>query len=281
QGASWIALFDPVGPVELWPELIWSFVEAARREGGRAAFYQAAPEQLALYADAGLRFYKLGEQARVELAAFDLKGGARAGQRNVLSRGARDGMAVEIIPPAEVPAVMGRLAAISAAWLAERGGAEKGFSLGAFEPGYVAAQRTALLRQGDEIIAFATLMTTGMKEEAAIDLMRHVSTIPNVAMEFLFLRLCEVLKAEGCRWLDLGMAPLSGLSTSEAAPFWHRVGRAIYEEGVPSYNFKGLRSFKSKLQPVWRPRYLAVAGGASPALVLLDVTRLIGRGPKD
>ncbi|HET9069384.1 MAG TPA: phosphatidylglycerol lysyltransferase domain-containing protein, partial [Amaricoccus sp.] len=94
QGASWIALFDPVGPVELWPELIWSFVEAARREGGRAAFYQATPEQLALYADAGLRFYKLGEQARVELAAFDLKGGARAGQRNVLSRGARDGMAV-------------------------------------------------------------------------------------------------------------------------------------------------------------------------------------------
>ena len=70
-------------------------------------------------------------------------------------------------------------------------------------------------------------------------------------------------------------------SASEAAPFWHKLGRAIYEEGVPSYNFKGLRSFKSKLQPVWRPRYLAVAGGASPALVLLDATRLIGRGPKE
>ena len=100
-------------------------------------------------------------------------------------------------------------------------------------------------------------------------------------MEFLFLRLCEMLKAEGCRWFDLGMAPLSGLSASEAAPFWHRLGRAIYEEGVPSYNFKGLRGFKSKLQPDWRPRYLAVAGGASPALVLLDATRLIGRAPKE
>ena len=96
-------------------------------------------------------------------------------------------------------------------------------------------------------------------------------------MEFLFLRLCEILKAEGCRWFDLGMAPLSGLSASEAAPFWHRLGGAIYEEGVPSYNFKGLRGFKSKLQPVWRPRYLAIAGGGSPALLLLDATRLIGR----
>ena len=89
-------------------------------------------------------------------------------------------------------------------------------------------------------------------------------------MEFLFLRICEMLKAEGWHWFDLGMAPLSGFSESEAAPAWHRVGRAIYEQGVRSYNFKGLRGFKSKLQPDWRPRYLAVGGGASPALVLLD-----------
>ena len=190
-------------------------------------------------------------------------------------------MAVEIVLPAGVPAVLDRLGEISAEWLAERGGTEKAFSLGAFGAQYVSAQRAALLRSGGEIIAFATLMTTEVGEEAAIDLMRHVGTIPNVAMEFLFLRLCEILKAEGCRWLDLGMAPLAGLSASEAAPFWHKLGRAIYEEGVPSYNFKGLRSFKSKLQPVWRPRYLAVAGGASPALVLLDATRLIGRRPKE
>ena len=138
-----------------------------------------------------------------------------------------------------------------------------------------------MLRLNGEIVAFATLMTTECNEETAIDLMRHVEEIPNVAMEFLFLRLCELLKAGGCRWFDLGMAPLSGLSASEAAPFWHRLGRAIYEEGVPSYNFKGLRGFKSKLQPDWRPRYLAIVGGASPALLLLDATRLIGRPPKE
>ncbi len=281
QGGSWIALFDPVGPVELWPELIWRFVETARRNGERAAFYQATPEQLALYADAGLRFYKLGEQARVDLIGFDLVGGRRASQRNVLSRGARDGMVVEILEPAAVRAEMATFAAISDEWLAERGGAEKSFSLGAFDPAYVGAQAAAVLRLDGKAIAFATLMTTGSGEETAIDLMRHVEAIPNGGMEFLFLRLCEMLKAAGCRWFDLGMAPLSGLSASEAAPFWHKLGRAIYEEGVPSYNFKGLRGFKSKLQPDWRPRYLAVAGGASPALVLLDATRLIGRPPKE
>ncbi len=281
QGGSWIALFDPVGPLELWPELIWKFVETARRAGGRPAFYQATPEQLALYADAGLRFYKLGEQARVDLAAFDLAGGRRAGHRNVLSRGARDGLAVEILEPRDVAPHLATLAAISARWLAARGGGEKSFSLGAFDPGYVAAQRIALMRLNGEIIAFTTLMATAVGEETASDLMRHVDPIPNVAMEFLFLRLCEMLKAEGCRWFDLGMAPLSGMSNSEAAPLWHRLGGAIYEEGVPSYNFKGLRGFKSKLQPEWRPRYLAISGAASPALVLFDATRLIGRAPKE
>ncbi len=281
QGTSWIALFDPVGPLDVWPELIWRFVETAREAGGRAGFYQTTPEQLALYADAGLRFYKLGEQARVDLAAFDLVGGKRAGQRNVLSRGSREGLVVEVLEPAAVAGELDRLRAISDAWLATRGGGEKSFSLGAFVPRYVAAQRCAVLRLNGETVAFATLMETAVNDETAIDLMRHVETIPNVAMEFLFLRLCEILKAEGGRWFDLGMAPLSGLSASEAAPFWHRLGRAIYEEGVPSYNFKGLRGFKSKLQPVWRPRYLAIAGGATPALLLLDATRLIGRPPKE
>ena len=280
QGASWIALFDPVGPVEAWPELIWRFVETARQAGGRPAFYQTGPENLALYADAGLRFFKLGEQARVDLAAFDLVGGHRASQRNVLSRGVREGLDVEIVPRGAAGGLMNELAAISTAWLASRGGSEKSFSLGAFDREYVAAQRVAVMRANGLIVAFATLMETEVGEEAAIDLMRHVETIPNIGMEFLFLRLCVTLKEEGCRWFDLGMAPLSGLSASEAAPFWHRLGRAIYEEGVPSYNFKGLRSFKSKLQPVWRPRYLAVGGGSSPALVLLDATRLIGRAAK-
>lgn len=281
QGRSWIALFDPVGPPDVWPELIWRFVELARQGGARAVFYETSPAQLALYADAGLRFYKLGEQARVDLENFSLSGGKKSGWRNTLSRGAREGLSVEILPPERVPEVVGRLQWISDHWLAERGAAEKGFSLGAFDADYVCQQPVAVMRSGEDIVAFATLMTTSVGEEVAIDLMRHVEGMPNIAMEFLFLRLCEILKERGVRWFDLGMAPLSGFTDSEAAPLWNRLGRAIYEEGVSSYNFKGLRSFKNKLQPEWRARYLAVAGGAAPALVLIDATRLIGKRSKE
>ncbi len=55
RGRSWVALFDPVGRCEEWPELVWRFVELADKHGGRAAFYQVRPYSLPLYLDAGLR----------------------------------------------------------------------------------------------------------------------------------------------------------------------------------------------------------------------------------
>ena len=67
-----MALYDPVGPREEWPELIWRFVEQADAYGGRAAFYQVRSDSLPLYLDAGLKIMKLGEEALVPLAGFDL-----------------------------------------------------------------------------------------------------------------------------------------------------------------------------------------------------------------
>lgn len=281
RNRSWIALFDPVGPQSAWPALIWRFLETARAAGGRAVFYEVRAEHLSYYADAGLACLKLGEEARVDLSAFSLEGKSRKDQRYVLARGAREGLSLDILAGATLEPAMDELEAISAAWLGARGGREKRFSLGAFSRDYVAAQRVAVVRDGARIIAFATLLETARREEAAIDLMRHRDDVPGVTMEFLFLSLIVRLQAEEARWFSLGMAPLSGLSLSEAAPIWQRFGRVLFEHGARSYNFKGLRAFKSGFQPDWRPRYLAVAGGLQPALALIDVTRLINGRSKD
>lgn len=45
--------------------------------------------------------------------------------------------------------------------------------------------------------------------------------------------------------------------------------------GETFYNFRGLRSFKDKFDPVWEPRYLAAGGGITPLLTLGDVAALI------
>lgn len=277
QGRSWIALFDPVGPVVEWAPLIWRFVEMARASGGRAVFYQVAPENLALYADAGLVAFKLGEEARIDLPTFELKGAKRANLRNSFNRCEKAGLAFALVPADGVPVLLDELRAVSDDWMAAHNVREKRFSLGAFIPAYIALRPVAIVRQEGRIVAFASLMMTGERVEASIDLMRFSTNAPPAVMEYLLLRLVLHFKAEGYLRFNLGMAPLSGLSAS-AVGLWQQVGRAVYERGDRFYNFSGLRAFKSKFGPQWEARYMAVPGGLNPMLALADITVLIAGG---
>jgi phosphatidylglycerol lysyltransferase len=94
-------------------------------------------------------------------------------------------------------------------------------------------------------------------------------------MDFLFIELMLWGRAQGYRWFNLGMAPLAGLEQHPLAPVWHRVGNFLFEHGEHFYNFEGLRRYKRKFAPVWRPRYLMAPGGLVLPRVLLDVSLLI------
>lgn len=280
QGRSWIAFLDPVGPKKARDELVWQFVEEARTAGCRAVFYQASPVLLPAIADAGLQAFKLGELAEVDLSRFDLKGGKWANLRQSGTKAEREGLSFEIVATENVPAILEDLRTVSNGWLAEHRAKEKGFSLGAFTDDYILSQPVIVLRFEEKIVAFANIMVTDTKADASIDLMRFSPDAPKGAMDYLFVSLLTHLRNEGYRHFNLGMAPLSGLSRREVAPVWDRIANTFYEHGERFYNFKGLRAFKSKFHPEWQPRYLAVSGGLSPVIALLDATLLIGGGLK-
>jgi len=280
QGRSLIAFLDPVGPKLSRDELVWQFVETARASGCRAVFYQATPALLPVIADAGMKAFKLGEMAVVNLEDFDLKGGRWAGLRQASAKGERDGLTFEIASLDELPPILPDLRRVSDAWLDHHRAREKGFSLGAFTEAYMGSQPVAMLRHEGQIVAFANILLTDTRQEASIDLMRFAPEAPRGSMDFLFVRLMTALREQGYRHFNLGMAPLSGLSRREVAPFWDRVANTFYEHGERFYNFKGLRAFKSKFHPDWQPRYLAVAGGLNPVIALVDATLLIGGGLK-
>ncbi|HEY3045089.1 MAG TPA: phosphatidylglycerol lysyltransferase domain-containing protein, partial [Vicinamibacterales bacterium] len=84
QGRTWVALGDPVGPPECVPGLIREFLERCDDFGGTPVFYKVRKEYLHHYADFGLTFVKLGEEARVDLAKFTLAGGDAAKFRQVI-----------------------------------------------------------------------------------------------------------------------------------------------------------------------------------------------------
>jgi phosphatidylglycerol lysyltransferase len=99
-------------------------------------------------------------------------------------------------------------------------------------------------------------------------------------MDFLFIELMLWGQREGYHWFNLGMAPLSGLQDRSFAPVWNRMGAFLFRHGEHFYNFEGLRHYKEKYDPVWRPRYLASPGGFALPRILVDVTTLIAGGPR-
>lgn len=280
QNRSWIALYGPAGDKAEWAELAWRFVEMARTHGGRPAFYQVRPASLPLYLDCGLQAFKLGEHAHIELPQFDLKGAKRANLRSGMNRGEREGLVFEVIEGEALEAVLPELRAVSDAWLSRQKTREKGFSVGRFDEAYLRRLPVAVARREGRILAFTNLLVTASAEEAAVDLMRHLPDAPPGTMDFLFAKVLLHLKDRGFQRFALGMAPMAGMAERRHAPRWQRLGRLLYEHGERFYNFRGLRSFKDKFEPVWEPRYLAAPGGVAPLWVLLDLAALIGGGTK-
>jgi len=280
EGRSWLAMGDPIGPDLRWPELIWKFREVSDRYGGRTVFYEVGHEHLHLYLDLGLSFFKLGEEARVPLPAFSLEGGARKGLRYTQRKLEKEGCRFEVVKPESVSAHLVDLKNISDAWLSEKNTREKGFSLGFFQPDYIRRCQVALVIRNDRIVAFANVWTGAQLEELSLDLMRYLPQAPDGVMEYLFICLMLWGKAQGYRWFNLGMAPLSGLENRALAPLWNRLGAFVFRSGEHFYNFQGLRQYKEKFDPQWRPKYLASPGGLALPQIFANLATLISGGMK-
>lgn len=272
---SWIAMGGPVGLAAEHSDLAWRFHELCSFYGGHPVFYQVDAESLGLYADLGLTFLKIGEEARVALPGFTLKSSRLRDLRHDRRRAEKEGVTLDIIEPPQVAAEFAALQAVSDAWLAGKKGGEKGFSVGRFEARYLAHFRCAVVRQAGRIVAFANLWETETREEVAVDLMRHLPDAPRGVMDFLFAELMGWGRDAGYRWFNLGMAPLSGLADHAVAPLWQKLGAFAYRHGENFYNFEGLRAYKEKFAPEWRPKYLAAPAGLGRAAAVVDLVTLI------
>ncbi|MGB6306345.1 MAG: bifunctional lysylphosphatidylglycerol flippase/synthetase MprF [Steroidobacteraceae bacterium] len=277
SGNSWVAMGDPVGPPEACEALAWEFLENCDVMAVSPVFYQVKPQNLPLYIDLGLTLSKLGEEARVPLDTLTLDGAQRADLRQACRRANRDGASFEVIPRTNVAASLGELRTVSDAWLAEKNTAEKRFSLGFFDERYLANFDCGVVRRGGAIVAFANLWRGGANE-LSVDLMRYGSDAPKGVIDYLLTECMLWGKANGFHWFNLGMAPLSGLEEHALAPTWHKLGRVVQRYGEMFYPFEGLRKYKEKFLPSWRPRYLAAPDGLAMAGALLDVTSLISGG---
>lgn len=284
QGQCIVAMGDPVADdAEAVRDLVWRFRELADRLHLKPVFYQVSIDHLPIYLDANLSLFKLGEEALVDLTCFTTEGGEGRRHRQALARAARNGLSYEVVPAANVEEIVDKLRQVSATWLAAKDGIglrqEKGFSLGFWSEDYIRRHDIAVVRHERRVVAFANIWRSAGAQEASVDLMRFMPDAPAGVMDLMFIELMLGAKREGYHWFNLGMAPLSGLPRHRLTPIWTKLLRFAYRQGDSFFNFEGLRAFKQKYKPVWRPRYLAHPGGLSLPHVLIDCTRLIGASP--
>ncbi len=280
QGRSWIVMGDPIGSDEDAADLAWRFREMVDSVGGWPVFYEVSRHRLPIYLEQGLSLVKLGEEARVPLPTFSLEGSSRARFRNWRNAAEKAGCQAEVLPAGSSDTLLEDLRRISDDWLAAKRTREKRFSLGAFSPDYLRRCPIAVVRQHGRPVAFATLMTTDTKDELTLDLMRYAADAPPNVMTYLLVQLMLWGRSNGYRWFSLGMAPLAGLEQRALAPLWHRAGSFVFRQGESFYNFKGLRDYKDRFDPLWEPRYLASPGGLALPFILADIAALIGGGIK-
>jgi phosphatidylglycerol lysyltransferase len=280
QGRSWVVLGDPIGSTEERSELLWDFLEQVDKHDGWPVFYEVGAANLPTYLDLGLGLFKIGEEARIPLADFSLEGGRHKSLRQTKNRLEAAGCRFEIVPRETVSTLLDELAVVSDAWLSAKNTKEKGFSLGFFDATYLLNFPVALVRHQGQIVAFANVWQGADFEELSVDLMRFTPEAPAGLMDYLFVELLLYARAEGYRWFNLGMAPLSGLRDRALAPLWTKLGAFVFRHGDQFYHFKGLRDYKEKFDPVWEPKYVASPGGLALPRILSNVATLVSRGKK-
>jgi len=276
-----VVLGDPMGEESLISEGIQEFQMFLDLYGYRAAFYEVDEKNLSMYHDNGYYFFKLGEEAIVDLQAFEMAGSNRRSFRNTLKRFEKDGFDFEVVQPPFDDAFLDKLEFISEEWLGKRN--EMGFSIGWFDRAYLQKAPIAIVRNlsRNEIIAFVSLMYRDpQKDIIGIDLMRFKNDVPNSTMDFIFTQLLVHFKESGYNHFSFGLAPLAKVGSAPRSHWTEKIAHFVSKHGKPIYSFEGLRKFKDKFDPDWEPRYLAYPQLMSLPVLLIEISLLVNKTKK-
>jgi len=281
SGKQWVVMGEPVGEPSAAEPLFWTLKEMASLRNARLSIYQVGPKLLPLMIDLGLRPFKIGEEALVDVQAFDLAGKKGYGFRQTLKRFEALEAEFAVVAPEDVDALMPELKVVSDGWLKSKNAREKRYSLGCFKPEYMRLTPVAVVRLNGKVMAFANLWPTRDKAVLTLDLMRYDPASPPSIMEYLFLRLIGWARDNGYLHFSLGLAPLAGIEAKPLSGAWNKIAAVIYQLGGEVYNFQGLRAYKEKFRPQWEPRYFAIKGQETAlGAALMAVVALGARQPK-
>ena len=259
-GRTAVVLGDPIGCPEAERDVFSAFLARCRKLDRWPVVYQASAASRALLTNAGFRMFKVGEEAVVDLSAFDLTGPRRANLRHTITRCRKDGVTFRWFAhgiPADDAALVDDLATIDATWR-KGAGPQMGFTISHFDRAALSWQPVSIaLDSSGRALGYTTFRRTGVDGGWVLDLMRRAPDGSPGVVEACIAEAAVAFRAEGAGTLSLGLAPLAGLD--HTAGTWEErllanAGRLVGRW----YDVRGLYRFKNKFDPDWIPRYGAM-----------------------
>jgi phosphatidylglycerol lysyltransferase len=272
-----IILGDPVGEKHEFSSAIEEFQEVADLYGYTPVFYQVSDDMLPYLQGHGFAFFKLGEEAFVDLKTFSLKGNKMKGLRTLKNKFNGEQYYFEMLYPPYSNSLIEKLKEISDDWLLGR--KEKGFSLGFFNEEYLNRAPIAIVKdEKDHILGFMSIMYVyDNYKTVSVDLIRVQQSSPEGIIDFFFLSVIDWAIQKGYQRFNMGMAPLSNVGLSKFSFLSEKVAAQIFLHGHFIYQFQGLRKFKEKYTDIWEPKYLAFRRKSSLPIIMAQITLLISK----
>lgn len=258
-----LVVSDPIGDNNEFDGLIRNFTQQCRINDWLPAFIHIEGNYREMYDKHGLSMQKIGEEAILNLDKFTASVADNKYFRNINQKFTKLGYSCELQKPPHGEALINQLRKISSDWLELPGRTERGFMMGYFSPEYMQLCNIMVARDSAGTIqAFINQVPPLDAFEANYDLLRSSSDSPGNMNDFLLLSFIKQLHTNGFLRLNMGLCPLSGLSSRDADH--NTIDAALrfaYSNGDRLYSFSGLHRFKAKYEPEWAPRYVAYKNG--------------------
>jgi phosphatidylglycerol lysyltransferase len=263
-GRAWVVAGAPIAEPARIVAVLEAFLVAASAAQRRTCLFATEQRLLDLIGNR-LLSVRIGEQPVWDPHAWPETLRRRRSLREQLRRARAKGVQVREVTASELEAGDTRqgIERVAERWLRSRAMAPMDFLVRLELFSFSQARRCFLAEKDGQVLGVAGVVPVPARGGWFIEDLVRDPAAPNGTGELLIDAVMRWAAAQGSSWLTLGLAPLAG----DVSPLL----RAARKSGALLYDFKGLRTYKAKLEPEqWLPIYLSYPPSQSAWVSLLD-----------
>ena len=255
---------DPIGDRESWPAAMKSFIDVSEMHAWIPAIYGCSETAGEIWVrESGLDALEIGDEAVIDVSAFNLEGSPMKNVRQTINRINRLGYSAHSSIFSEIdPDFRGELTRTVMKW--KRNGTERGFAmaLGRFCDPQDPDSVITWAQHGNEIMAVLQFVPWG-KKSLSLDVMRRSPECETGVNELMIAQTVSFSAARGYEEISLNFASFRSIfergKRLGAGPIT-RISHKFLVFLSRFFQMESLYRFNSKFAPEWRPRFVIFPG---------------------